>query len=519
MMKKIIYICLVLLSCSCSDFLKEYSQDLFVAKTVTDFDELMLGSVYVPSYMYSDRRMPNGTIPCTFLNVLDDDINTVRGKSVLDNMDVWMYTVKATFGYFAWQLEVGRSLDGASLTDDIFTWKDLYARINLLNVILMEIKDVETPTDEDAAGKLRIQGECHFLRAQFYLILVNLYGNAYAPSTAESRLGVPLKLTGYVEHEQGKPTQFDRASVAEVYAQIVADLKESVNFLQQSPQIRSYYRVTENAARLLLSRVYLYMQDWENARKEAGKLLEINPSLSTMIPLDDATVFLSPENEEILFSQGSLTTQKVLRADPGDFCVTRELYDLYDPDSDKRATVFFRQQGDSIALNMKYERGDVQSRVSDILMLRNAETYLNMAEACAMLGDAEANEWLNKLRKMRIVGYQDQHYSGVELVEQVRLERRKELCFEGHRWFDLRRYAVNEKYPFKKKIQHVFNVYSDNQPLYEMSYGYILEEDDPAYTFAIPKSVIENDLVGMPDNPREKRETAWQKYITEEAKQ
>lgn len=512
-MKKIIFIYLVLLSYSCSHFLEEYSQDLVVAKTVTDFDELMLGSVYMPSSSYGDRRMPSGFNSCTFLNILDDDINTVRGARVLGNLDVWMYTVKAAFGYFAWQLEVGRSLDGASLDDDVFTWKDLYARINLVNVILTEIQDIGTPTLEDAAAKLRIQGECHFLRAQFYLLLVNFYGNAYAPSTAETTLGVPLKLTGYVEHEQGKPTQFNRASVAEVYQQIVKDLQESIRLLQESPQIRSYYRVSEHAARLLLSRVYLYMQDWENARNEAGELLEINPTLSNMLPLNDTTVFLSADNDEILFSQGSLTLQNVLKADPGDYCVTRELYDLYNETDDKRATVFFKPRGDSfeprrdsIALNVKFERGNLKSHVSDILMLRNAEAYLNMAEACAMLGDGAANDWLNKLRKTRIANYQDQSYSGSELVEQVRLERRKELCFEGHRWFDLRRYAVNEQYPFKKKIQHVFNTYTDNLALFEFSQLYVLEEDDPAYTFAIPKSVIDADLIGMPDNPREKRE-------------
>ena len=53
------YIVLSMLSLAqvaCSDFLKEYSQDLVVAKSVTDYDELMLGSVYMPSYPYSTTR-------------------------------------------------------------------------------------------------------------------------------------------------------------------------------------------------------------------------------------------------------------------------------------------------------------------------------------------------------------------------------------------------------------------------------------------------------------------------------
>ncbi len=508
-MKKIIYIGLLLLLCGCDHFLKEYSQDLVVAKTVTDFDEVLLGSVYMPSYKYSDRRMPGGNTSCAFLNVLDDDINTVMAERVVA-MDAWLYAVKGSFGYYAWQLEVGRSQNGSSLSDDNVTWNDLYARINRVNVILEEIEDIATPTDQEVLDKIRIRGECYFLRAQFYLVLVNLYGNAYTPATAAATLGVPLKLTPYVEHEQGKPTQFDRASVAKIYEQIVADLNESIRYFKDSPQVHSYYRTSEEAARLLLSRVYLYMQDWENARKEASDLLEMKPTLTSMITMNDSTsVFLEEDNPEILFSQSSLTLQNVLTADAGDFCVSRELYDLYDSTVDRRAIVFFKHRGDSIAMNAKFKRGDHQSHVSDVLMLRSAEAYLNMAEACAMLGDVDANNWLNALRKMRIVDYQDQTYDGEELVNQIRLERRKELCFEGHRWFDLRRYAVCEKYPYKKKVIHSFHVYGDNLSRIEIGYGYVLNEDDLAYTFAIPKKVIEFDLVGMEDNPREKRIPEW----------
>lgn len=139
-------------------------------------------------------------------------------------------------------------------------------------------------------------------------------------------------------------------------------------------------------------------------------------------------------------------------------------------------------------------------------MLRAAEAYLNMAEACAMLGtdDATANKYLNELLRNRIVDYQDQTYTGEELVKQIRIERRKELCFEGHRWFDLRRYSVCEKYPYKKKIYRQFSFYNSANVL-ERTATYVLEEDDPAYVFAIPKNVLEFDTKPMPDNQRPER--------------
>ena len=49
-----------------------------------------------------------------------------------------------------------------------------------------------------------------------------------------------------------------------------------------------------------------------------------------------------------------------------------------------------------------------------------------------------------------------------ELVEFIRAERRRELCFEGHRWADLKRYAVNSKYPLAKKIVHRVFELKDN---------------------------------------------------------
>ena len=73
--------------------------------------------------------------------------------------------------------------------------------------------------------------------------------------------------------------------------------------------------------------------------------------------------------------------------------------------------------------------------------------------------DGLANQYLNALRRNRIGGYVDQTYSGEELVNQIRTERRKELCFEGHRWFDMRRYTVSNPYPYSKEIFRYYYSY------------------------------------------------------------
>ena len=185
-----------------------------------------------------------------------------------------------------------------------------------------------------------------------------------------------------------------------------------------------------------------------------------------------------------------------------------DLYKLYD-ENDYRQTIYFTRstQSDSLGLNRKYQMGKHRSYVSDIFTLRTAEGYLNAAEACAMLGDAgAASGWLNRLRGKRIKDYEDVVYTADEIIEQVRVERRKELCLEGHRWLDLRRYAVCKKSPFKKIIERVYALYDwDGRSVFKYAEVYQLNVVDPAYVFAIPKAVLEFDK-DMPDNIREDRE-------------
>lgn len=517
MKKKIFYTIISILTgmifYGCGDFLSEYSQDMVVPKTISDLDEVLIGEVYIKSHEVK-YGMSAGI--CGFFNMLDDDINTVGtnqpGKT---GSDYYVYSVKGMFGYYAWQQDVRKNYTGSNITDDNTTWDDLYHRINVVNIILDEIEQLPHTTDQDHADYLRVKGEAHFLRAQFYFILANLYGDSYAPSTCSSKLCVPLKLSAEVEYDKDKDTQFERASVKVVYDQIVSDLVKAEKLLAESPQNekRRLHRATQEAAALLLSRVYLYMQDWGNAEQKAKIVMDSpNFNLSSLSTLTNGEAFLTENNPEIIFSQGAnyIATSSnswSVYAVPSDYCVTRELYNLY-TEKDARKACFFERnsQTDSIALSRKYQRELSLNHISDALALRISEALLNYAEACAMQSgkEVEANNTLNRLRMQRIQEYNNQTYTGEELVKQIREERRKELCFEGKRWFDLRRYAVCEQYPYSRNILHVFQIYSDNA-YFSGTLQYLLPAGDPAYTFGIPRKVLEFDKVPMKDNPREAR--------------
>ncbi len=91
--------------------------------------------------------------------------------------------------------------------------------------------------------------------------------------------------------------------------------------------------------------------------------------------------------------------------------------------------------------------------VGDMFLLRLSEVYLNKAEALAALDrPGEARNILQEFRKTRFKPSElpPVNATGAALVNTIRDERRLELCLETHRWFDLRRYAVNSKYSIQQ---------------------------------------------------------------------
>ena len=370
-MKKFIYGTMVLLSCQgCDKFLEEYSQSQTVAKEIAHFDEVLLGDGYLPAI---DKKN-TGNVPTDhagFLNIMDDDVTTVGGKGSADNG--WNLWGRTLFGYYAWQFEVTRDPAGNEISDDGQTWLDFYRRISVINVILKEIDEISVNLPSEELERIRVKGECHFIRASLYFTLVNLYGKAYNKATSASDYGVPLKLAEYVQHDKDSKTQFERATVAKVYEQIVSDLKAAVDYLTESPQKRPLHRASKEAAQLLLSRVYLYMQDWHNAALTAGELLKDDTRLYYMSARDSSRIFLSDENPEILFSQGSMNLHNKLTGKSGVFAVSDSLVQLYDRENDYRRYFFGKNQSTAAnSLQWKYDAVSLP-HVSDIYALRIAE--------------------------------------------------------------------------------------------------------------------------------------------------
>ena len=201
----------------------------------------------------------------------------------------------------------------------------------------------------------------------------------------------------------------------------------------------------------------------------------------------------------------------------GRYAVSQELCDLYTkyPEvTDLRLTGFFSKS--QVNGNYRFVRktSDVLADMTtfDCFIIRSAEAYLNKAEAEAMLG-GDAITPIKKLLENRFAGGQIpaiDGLSGKELVEFIRDERRRELCFESQRWFDLRRYAVCVKYPESKEIDHVSYLpatAANANGIPNGTYRLKRYEEERAYVLPIPGYEIVFNRGELVDNPeREDRE-------------
>ena len=526
-MKRIYFVWMVLLSLAhfgCGDFLEEYSQDLVYANSCEDLDEVLIGNGYMASPATSAEVLSGDYLYYVPLFVMDDDVDLLVASDPYGN-----HGRPNGYYYYVWEQDplAAASESTTRQQEDDKTLIGLYEHIAYVNTIVNYVDEFPNDPIED---RRRIKGEGQFLRGAYYLLLNNLYGHAYDARNGGSDWGVPLKTFEYVVEDH-----FGRASVKEIYEQIVADLEEACDNLQGIEQ-PSIYRADQMAARILLSRVYLHMEDYDHvieqcdsALAEGIQLMDLNACDldSEDDNLSTRDYILSEENPEIVFTMGGSASLALFKSVGGDqpsyeqYAVSEALlaeFEKYgDNVKDLRGDSYFRT---SSVLTSKvglvktryfvkgddgyWDQSDV--RVFDTFVLRTPEIYLNKAEAQAMKGDvAGAVSTLQPYLAARYAtGMQPSitSFGEQELVEFIRSERRKEFCFEGHRWPDLKRYAVNSKYPYNEPIRHTVytpvgqKVAGDYAGYYELGkYG-----EDDGWILAFPLSEITyND--GKLENP------------------
>ncbi|MGN0280865.1 MAG: RagB/SusD family nutrient uptake outer membrane protein [Prevotella sp.] len=518
------FIATALIAASCSSgFMEEYSQDLSRVQSAEDLNELLMGDCTMPlSYFYYNYGGYTENENYLLLHFLGDEMQETMGFSLEPS---GLYNTKRYFAYFTWQRDAYIDDEGAETYKSYEEeyWNLAYEKINNCNMVIEAADALSTSNADDDALRRHVMGECLYLRAVYYSLLVNLYAKPYAPATAATTPGVPVKTTGEVVD-----AEFSRNSVAEVYQQIVADLERAEELLADVASPQTIYHVGINAVYIQRSRMALYMQDWTTAKRYAELAIRQNDYLQDMRGWSADAYPISDKNKEVLYSNGASCFGNLIFESPGRrstsyynyspaYAASDNLVALYDDnDGRKRGYITDKDDVNNSPAYWTYHKIDnsraswgTYKTVSDVFSIRTAEAYLNLAEAEAQLGnDAAACQWLSQLRQRRIDG--DAAVSGLsgkQLIEFIRDERQRELCFEGHRWFDLRRYQVDVKCPYSKAIEHSYTwyVYVNYDNIADHTSYYRLEPNDDAYTLNIPKNTRDfQNSIGS--NPRPDRQ-------------
>ena len=239
-MKKYIVITLMTLAAftGCQDFLVE-------EPILSQSNELTLGS-----YEGLDKAVAGAYAPLASVNwygadfIIRNELKTANGKK-------WIGTT----------YDSGRCNDLYNINQNANNtsalWGTAYYLISAANNVIdnLEGKESETATAQDLAN---LKAECLFLRALAHFDLVRTYAQPYNYTAGASHLGVPVVLH---TDAAAKPA---RNTVAEVYAQVIADLLEAEKTIDPK-YVRAGVKdakgvVTLEAIQVLLSRAYLYAE-------------------------------------------------------------------------------------------------------------------------------------------------------------------------------------------------------------------------------------------------------------------
>jgi starch-binding outer membrane protein, SusD/RagB family len=359
-------------------------------------------------------------------------------------------------------------------TENNYDWTLHYRHINYVNTVLDGIKSV--PSEGQVSKWKEIKGSALFLRAFYMFQLAEIFARQYDENSAESDLGIPLRLTS----DFNEPTV--RSSVKQTYDRIIQDIEDALLLL---PDIGLYKtRPCRASAYGLLARIYLQMGDYEKAKSNASNSLQLIDDLIDYDTLNAADEYpIKKFNVETVFHA---TTSVPVNSYGWLAKIDSNLYRSF-TSNDLRKSVFFYDNGDGTFAF----KGTYTGNYDLLNGIATDEMFLTRAECNARQGNTStAIQDLNMLLSKRWANGTFIPYTANSSDEALKLileERKKELIYRGTRWSDLRRLNMNPD--FSEHLNRQLN----GQP-------YSLSPNDLRYTYLIPFIVIE--ITGVQQNPR-----------------
>ena len=420
---------------SCDSFLDIQPTGKVIAKTGEEYRALLTG---VYNNFPDDRSL---TVFRTDEMTLDPA--TTTNEDLNSYFDIWTWN------------DITPDENTAS-----YSWRRFYHTIYIANYIIEHQSEI---TEAKADEIRQMVGEAYMLRAYSHFILVNLFGEPYTHCNPGTTLAVPLSVVADVD------AILSRSTVEAIYGQILSDIAAArQNLNVETWETTLNYRFNTISAEAFRSRVCLYMGNWQEALTAAKAVIEAHPELEDLTK----TGYTMPDSYKSVEAITSLE-QVMKSAYKGAGNPTVDFINSF-RSGDLRKNRFFKAQTSRLYTLLKGENQLCRST------FRSAEAYLTAAEAAARLGDlTEAVNLITPLIQHRYLAAMQSRVSTEisamnqdELIDFILSERAHELCYEGHRWFDLRR---------------------TTQPRIEKTYNdvtYILEEHDSRYTMPIPTEAL-----------------------------
>ena len=321
------------------------------------------------------------------------------------------------------------------------TWQNFFAGITRANVVINRVPKIEM----DEALRSRIVAEATFLRAFYYFQLVQYFGKL--PLITDET--VTLDQVSYPE----------RVEADQIYTQIIADLKAAETVLPVTYTGADNGRATQGAAKAFLAKVYLTRHEYQLAADKAAELMAPPFTYGLWESYADAFKISNEFGKEYIFDvsyvggassgQGGALiaffaqeNNSVQGRGFGSFKPTEELINSFDPADLRLPTTLTLGTDGKFYCNKWVDPTSTTANTSgnNFPLIRYADLVLMYAEAYnkvnAPVDGNPAYLAVNSIRTRAGLPA----LSGLsqdELNNAILNERRLELCFEGHRWYDL----------------------------------------------------------------------------------
>ena len=319
-------------------------------------------------------------------------------------------------------------------------WSEAYEAVNVANLVIAQIDNLA-----DGEAKNNILGQALAIRAWAHFDLARVYAKIPTQSAdANASQGIIyLKVEdGDTEDPFAEPA---RETVASNYAEIIGDLERASQLIADD---NGQGRLNSDGVYGLLSRVYLYNGEYQKVINAAN---EVSVPLATAEELEGVytdsneagivvKLAINTSSESGGNNVGVLYSQSNSSSTISEYVFDFDFYNSIDEDDLRKDIISFvgvNQDNQYNAISKFLgEEGQVNGRV-DVKVMRAAEVLLNKAEAQFELGQ-DALSTLDELRDLRYVSYSSGE-TGQALEDAIQFNRRVELSFEGHRFFDLKR--------------------------------------------------------------------------------